>query len=54
VTAVIIPYTFSIANGVAAGVISFLLLALITNKKQLITKPLLVMVGIFILYFFTL
>ena len=54
VTAVIIPYTFSIANGVAAGVVSFLLLALITKNKQLITKPLLVMVGIFILYFFTL
>lgn len=51
ITAAIIPYTFSIANGVGLGVISFTAMALVRKQRSSINVPLMVLTGLFVIYF---
>ena len=47
----VIPYTLSIANGVGAGIISYTVLKMLRRQWRSINPTLLVLSGLFILYF---
>lgn len=52
VTIVMIPYTFSIANGIGLGIITYTLLKLLTKKYRELNPMLVILSLVFLIYFF--
>jgi len=50
-TAIIIPFTFSIANGIGVGIISYTIIKMVTRKIAQLNMTMIVLALLFIFYF---
>jgi AGZA family xanthine/uracil permease-like MFS transporter len=50
-TIIIMPFTYSISNGIGAGMISYALIKLVRGKAREVHPLLWVVAGLFVLYF---